>query len=100
MPSNATPGPAVLGEARIPYQRECRLAEQVQQRRRLVELRVDSRRARSSISSAGLGTRSGSFDISLLLKNAFDDDTNVSQTWNSYGPAFPRWWGVVFSGKL
>jgi hypothetical protein len=32
--------------------------------------------------------------------NALDDDTNVSQTWNSYGPAFPRWWGVVFSGKL
>ena len=50
--------------------------------------------------AAGLGTRNGSFDISLLLKNALDDDTNVAQTWNSYGPAFPRWWGVVFSGKL
>ncbi len=50
--------------------------------------------------SAGFGTRSGSFDVSLLLKNALDDDTHVAQTWNSYGPAFPRWWGVVFSGKL
>ncbi len=50
--------------------------------------------------SIGWGTRSGSFDASLLLKNAFDDNTHVSQTWNSYGPAFPRWWGVVFSGKL
>jgi iron complex outermembrane receptor protein len=50
--------------------------------------------------AAGIGTRSGSFDVSLLLKNALDDDTNVAQTWNSYGPAFPRWWGVVFSGKL
>jgi outer membrane receptor protein involved in Fe transport len=50
--------------------------------------------------SLGFGTRSGSFDVSLLLKNALDDDTNVAQSWNSYGPAFPRWWGVVFSGKL
>jgi outer membrane receptor protein involved in Fe transport len=50
--------------------------------------------------SVGLGSRSGNFDLSLLLKNALDDDTNVAQTWNSYGPAFPRWWGVVFSGRL
>ncbi len=50
--------------------------------------------------SIGWGTRSGSFDASLLLKNAFDDNTHVAQSWNSYGPAFPRWWGVVFSGKL
>jgi len=50
--------------------------------------------------AVGLGSRTGSFDVSLLLKNAFDDDTRVAQTWNSYGPAFPRWWGVVFSGKL
>jgi iron complex outermembrane receptor protein len=50
--------------------------------------------------SLGLGTRSGSFDVSLLLKNALDDDTRVAQTWNSYSPAFPRWWGVMFSGKL
>jgi hypothetical protein len=50
--------------------------------------------------SVGIGSRTGSFDVSLLVKNALDDDTNVSQTWNSYGPAFPRWWGVVFSGKL
>ena len=50
--------------------------------------------------AAGFGTRSGSFDVSLLLKNALDDDTRVAQTWNSYSPAFPRWWGVVFSGRL
>jgi outer membrane receptor protein involved in Fe transport len=50
--------------------------------------------------SVGLGSRSGSFDVSLLLKNALDDNTRVAQTWNSYSPAFPRWWGVVFSGKL
>jgi len=50
--------------------------------------------------SVGLGSRSGSFDVSLLLKNALDDDTRVAQTWNSYSPAFPRWWGVMFSGRL
>ena len=50
--------------------------------------------------AVGIGSRSGSFDVSLLLKNALDDKTHVAQTWNSYGPAFPRWWGVVFSGKL
>jgi outer membrane receptor protein involved in Fe transport len=50
--------------------------------------------------SLGVGTRSGSFDLSLLVKNALDDDTHVAQTWNSYGPAFPRWYGVVFSGRL
>ena len=56
--------------------------------------------ARSWTSRLVGGTRSGSFDASLLLKNALDDNTHVAQTWNSYGPAFPRWWGVVFSGKL
>jgi outer membrane receptor protein involved in Fe transport len=50
--------------------------------------------------AAGIATRSGSFELSLLVKNALDDDTRVAQTWNSYSPAFPRWWGVVFSGKL
>jgi iron complex outermembrane recepter protein len=50
--------------------------------------------------AVGLGTPSGSFDFSVLVKNALDDDTRVAQTWNSYSPAFPRWFGVVFSGKL
>jgi iron complex outermembrane receptor protein len=50
--------------------------------------------------AAGIGTRSGNFSVNLLLKNALDDDTHVVQTWNSYGPAFPRWWGVVVSGRL
>ncbi len=48
----------------------------------------------------GVGSRSGSFDVSLLLKNALDDDTVLGQTWNSFTPAVPRWWGVVFSGRL
>ena len=42
---------------------------------------MDSGRAIVDL-SLGIGTRSGSFDVSLLVKNALDDDTNVAQTWN------------------
>ncbi|MDO9596533.1 MAG: TonB-dependent receptor [Azoarcus sp.] len=48
----------------------------------------------------GLGARNKSYDLSLLVKNVFDDDTVQSQTWNSYVPANPRWFGLMFSGKL
>jgi hypothetical protein len=50
--------------------------------------------------SIGLGTRNQSYDVSLLVKNLFDNDTPLSQTWNSYTPAVARWIGVVFTGKL
>ncbi len=50
--------------------------------------------------SIGIGTRNQSADFSLLVKNLLDDKTHLSQTWNSYTPAVPRWVGVVFSGKL
>jgi outer membrane receptor protein involved in Fe transport len=50
--------------------------------------------------SIGLGTRNQSADFSLLVKNLFDDKTPLTQTWNSYTPAVPRWVGLVFSGKL
>lgn len=50
--------------------------------------------------SIGLGTRSGSFDVSLLVKNAFGNETPLTQTWNAYTPAVPRWLGLVVSGKL
>ncbi|CAN7267500.1 TonB-dependent receptor [Pseudoduganella sp. LjRoot289] len=48
----------------------------------------------------GLGTRSQSFDVSLLVKNAFGNDAPLTRTWNTYTPAVPRWLGVVVSGKL
>jgi iron complex outermembrane recepter protein len=48
----------------------------------------------------GIGNRKGTFDVSLIVKNLFDDDTPRSKTWNSYTPAVPRWIGVTFSGKL
>lgn len=49
----------------------------------------------------GVGQRSGNkLDLSLVVKNAFNDDTPQNRTWNSWGPAEPRWVGVTLSGKL
>lgn len=48
----------------------------------------------------GLGKIDKSYDVSLLVKNAFGDNTPLSKTWNSYTPAVPRWVGVMFTGKL
>lgn len=48
----------------------------------------------------GIGNRKGTFDVSLIAKNLFDDDTPRSRTWNTYTPAVPRWIGITFSGKL
>lgn len=48
----------------------------------------------------GLGRQDKSYDISLLVKNALNDKTPLTQTWNSYTPATPRWYGIVFTGKL
>jgi iron complex outermembrane receptor protein len=51
--------------------------------------------------SIGMGQRAGTkLDVSLIVKNAFDDDTEQSRTWNSWTPAEPRWVGVAISGKL
>jgi iron complex outermembrane receptor protein len=48
----------------------------------------------------GVGTRNQSFDVSLIAKNVFKNNTPLTQTWNSYTPAVARWFGVVVSGKL
>jgi outer membrane receptor protein involved in Fe transport len=50
--------------------------------------------------SIGLGRRDNAFDVSLIVKNLFNDDTPQVQTWNSYTPGEPRWFGIQFSGKL
>lgn len=50
--------------------------------------------------SIGLGNRKGTFDVNLVVKNLFDDDTPRAKTWNTITPAVPRWIGVTFSGKL
>ena len=48
----------------------------------------------------GLGNQKGTYDFSIIAKNAFDDRSH-EQGWASYTPyPYPRWIGVTFSGKL
>jgi iron complex outermembrane receptor protein len=50
--------------------------------------------------SIGLSSQDGNLDVSLIVKNAFDDRTH-EEGWNSYSPwPYPRWFGVVFTGKF
>ncbi len=50
--------------------------------------------------SIGVGSLDGELDVSLIVKNAFDDRTH-ERGWNSYSPwPYPRWIGVVFTGKF
>lgn len=55
--------------------------------------------ARTDI-AIGLGKADKTFDVNLIVKNAFNDTTPLARTWNTYVPAAPRWVGVVFTGKL
>jgi outer membrane receptor protein involved in Fe transport len=48
----------------------------------------------------GLGNRKQTFDVNLIVKNLFDDDTPRLKTWNSYTPAVSRWAGISFSGRF
>lgn len=50
--------------------------------------------------SVGLGTQDRKFDISVVVKNVFDEDTGFSTTWSSYKPGIPRWAGVIISAEL
>jgi iron complex outermembrane recepter protein len=50
--------------------------------------------------SVGVRTAKPSFDVSLLVKNIFNDTAHLTQTWNTYTPAVPRWIGVMFTGKI
>lgn len=50
--------------------------------------------------SIGLGNVNQTFDVNLIVKNLFDDDTPSTRTWNNYTPANPRWIGVTFSGRF
>ncbi len=50
--------------------------------------------------SIGISTQDGHYDLSLIVKNAFDDRTH-DEGWTSYSPwPYPRWFGVVFTGKF
>lgn len=48
----------------------------------------------------GLGHHKGNYDVTFVAKNAFND-TAHEKGWASYTPyPYPRWYGIVFSGKL
>ncbi|GHU46013.1 TonB-dependent receptor [Betaproteobacteria bacterium] len=48
----------------------------------------------------GLGARNQSYDVSLVVKNLFDDDAKLTSGATSYTPALGRWIGIQFTGKL
>lgn len=48
----------------------------------------------------GVAKVNNTFDISLLAKNVFNDDTPQSQSWTSVSPAVPRSIGVQITGNL
>ncbi|HWV14994.1 MAG TPA: TonB-dependent receptor [Cellvibrio sp.] len=50
--------------------------------------------------SVGIGRQDRKFDISLVVKNVFDEDTGFKTTWNSYKPGIPRWVGVTINAAL
>lgn len=48
----------------------------------------------------GFGTRNKSFNVSLIVKNLFNDDTVRSISSTSYAPAIPRSVGIQFMARL
>jgi outer membrane receptor protein involved in Fe transport len=50
--------------------------------------------------SIGIGTRNSMFDVSLVAKNLFNNNTH-EQGWLSYSPnPYPVWFGFQVSGKI
>lgn len=56
----------------------------------------------SSITDADIGFAwpGNRFDVSLVVKNLTNNNVPVLRAWNSYEPAFARWWGLQVTGKL
>jgi iron complex outermembrane recepter protein len=50
--------------------------------------------------SLGFGRDDDKFAVSLVVKNLTNNGVPVTQTWNSYEPAFARWYGLQVTGKL
>ncbi len=48
----------------------------------------------------GIGRRDRLFDLSLIAKNLFNNGTHTAETWNSWQPGIPRWFGLTVSGKF
>ena len=50
--------------------------------------------------SIGIGRRDRAFDVSLVAKNIFNNQTPNARTWNSYSPGIPQWFGLTVNGKF
>ena len=50
--------------------------------------------------AVGAGKRDKSFDVSLIVKNLFANQTPQARTWNTITPAVSRSFGIQFTGKL
>lgn len=50
--------------------------------------------------SVGIGRQDKKFDLSLVVKNAFDQDTGFNTTWSAYKPGIPRWVGITIDAAL
>jgi len=50
--------------------------------------------------SIGYGASDEKFQISLLVKNLFDEDYTYQPLWNIAIPSTPRWIGITISGKI
>ena len=48
----------------------------------------------------GAGKHDRSFDVSLIVKNLFDNRTPLARTWTSVTPASPRSYAIQFTGTL
>ena len=48
----------------------------------------------------GVSRPNQSLSVTLLAKNVFNNNTPLTQSWNSYSPAYPRWLGVAVNGRL
>ena len=54
----------------------------------------------ASVGVAFKSDAGNTFEIGVLAKNVFNDGTHLSETWNTFIPADPRWLGVVFRSSL
>ena len=50
--------------------------------------------------AVGTGRHDKSFDVSVIVKNLFDNKTPQARSWNSVTPGNPRTWGLQFTGRL
>ena len=48
----------------------------------------------------GAGKHDKTFDVSLVVKNLFNNQTPTARTATSITPAVPRTWGIQFTGTL